>query len=187
MSVVLYYWLQSKGDNTFGSVHLLVCSRSRSYVWHVVVDIRAWLADCSKSTMTHGIQSKISVCLSVIKKLLRSRAVRSGQGLLLMTTKSYIRKITAEDFRSMSEELSTVMIPIPTTACFLIGPRRTRHLFLLLSSIRTSTWAGTPLAFSCNIHTRRVCLESALTDYNFLCGIYLTVHRFHDCSQMTTG
>ncbi len=34
-------------------------------------------------TMTHGIQSKISVCLSVTRKHLRSRAARSGRGLLI--------------------------------------------------------------------------------------------------------
>ncbi len=37
-----------------------------------------------KITMTHGIQSKISVCLSVIKERSRSRAVCSGRGLLIM-------------------------------------------------------------------------------------------------------
>ncbi len=35
-----------------------------------------------KITMTHGIQSKISVCLSVIRKCSRSRDVRSSRGLL---------------------------------------------------------------------------------------------------------
>ncbi len=33
----------------------------------------------------HGIQSKISVCLSVIRKRLRSRAARSGRGLFFAT------------------------------------------------------------------------------------------------------
>ena len=53
---------------------------SRSNVGRVVVDIWARLAECSKSTMTHGIQSKISVCLSVIRGHSRSKtfAQRSG-------------------------------------------------------------------------------------------------------------
>ncbi len=46
---------------------------SRSNVGRVVVDIWARLAECSKSTMTHGIQSKISVCLSVIRGRSRSK------------------------------------------------------------------------------------------------------------------
>ncbi len=38
-----------------------------------------------KITMTHGIQSKISVCLSVIKELSRSaRAACSGRGILIL-------------------------------------------------------------------------------------------------------
>ena len=32
---------------------------------HEVVDIRARLAECNKSNMIHGVQSDISVCLSV--------------------------------------------------------------------------------------------------------------------------
>ncbi len=43
------------------------------YAWRRVVDI----------TMTHGIQPKISVCLSVIRKRSRSRAARRGRGLLI--------------------------------------------------------------------------------------------------------
>ncbi len=36
-----------------------------------------------KITITHGIQRKISVCLSVIRKHSRSKAARSGRGLLI--------------------------------------------------------------------------------------------------------
>ncbi len=82
------------------SIHPFVClhsniwtvSRSRSDVWHVVVNIWAQLAECSKSTMTHGIKSNISLCLSVIRKCSQSKAARSGGGLLIFN-KSRCRKI----------------------------------------------------------------------------------------------
>ena len=41
-------------------------------------------SDTWKTTMTHGIQSKISVCLLVIRKHSRSNAAHSGQGLLFI-------------------------------------------------------------------------------------------------------
>ena len=72
----------------FGSIRLSLCLfvhtlTSEPFDLHVAVDIWAQLAEYSKSTMTHGMQSKISVCLSVIRKCLRSRAAHSGRGLLI--------------------------------------------------------------------------------------------------------
>ena len=49
-----------------------------------------------KITMTHGIPSKISVCLSVIRKHSRSRAARSGQGLLIGWCDWFLFKIHSE-------------------------------------------------------------------------------------------
>ncbi len=51
---------------------------SRSNVGRVVVDIWARLAKCSKSTMTHGIQSKISVSLSVTRGHSQSKTTTDG-------------------------------------------------------------------------------------------------------------
>ncbi len=64
-----------KGDNMFGSVCPFVYLNVYVLQFEVctlcaccaVVDIRARLAECNKITMTHGIQSNISVCLSVIR------------------------------------------------------------------------------------------------------------------------
>ncbi len=75
-------WYQpwSKGDNTFGSICLCVCLRTPA--WRGVVDI--WVCSACRVlreiTMTHGIQPKISVCLSVIRKRSRSRAAHIGRG-----------------------------------------------------------------------------------------------------------
>ncbi len=60
-------------DVTFYTMHVL---RSGRYMGSACRVVR-------KITMTHGIQSKISVCLSVIRKRLQSRAARSGRGLLI--------------------------------------------------------------------------------------------------------
>ena len=60
------YWPQRKGDNTFGTIHLSI-----------------WVWVLRKITITQEMQSKICVCLSVIRKHSRSRAACSGQGLLM--------------------------------------------------------------------------------------------------------
>ncbi len=73
-------------DDLFGTVRLSVyffagatlCTTVtvESYVVHhqpalcTMVDIRAWLAECSKSTMIYGIQPKVSVCFSLSKGIL---------------------------------------------------------------------------------------------------------------------
>ncbi len=54
-----------------------------------VVDIRAWLVECSKITMPHEIQSMISLCLSVIGGSSQSWPSCSGQGLLLWVLFAY--------------------------------------------------------------------------------------------------
>ena len=91
-------------------------SMTRSNVWCVAVDIWVGFLSAAKAsghmeytkrvltcvpqtcwvlqkiTMTHEIQSKISVCLSVLRKRSRSRAARSGQGLLqCMCALSYVK------------------------------------------------------------------------------------------------
>ncbi len=83
------------GDNTFGSLRssvcLLCCGCSpvvreyAFYTMHMLRSGRYMGSACRvlrKITMTHEIQSKISVCLSVIKERSRSRAARSSRGLL---------------------------------------------------------------------------------------------------------
>ncbi len=44
--------------------------------------------------MTHGIQLKISVCLSVIKGSVRSRGMRSSQGLLICECSCMYKNVT---------------------------------------------------------------------------------------------
>ena len=60
----------------FGSIRPFVCLcgfvRATLCACCGVVNIRAQLAECSKITVTYGIQSKISVCLSVIRGHSRS-------------------------------------------------------------------------------------------------------------------
>ena len=46
MGHVCYFEVKVKGQGQ--------CPRSRSNVWCIVVNIWAWLAECSKGTMTHG-------------------------------------------------------------------------------------------------------------------------------------
>ncbi len=58
------------------------CLRSPVCVFHGVVNIRAWLAECSNITMTHGVQFKISMCLSVIRGHFGSRAVDHVQSIV---------------------------------------------------------------------------------------------------------
>ncbi len=45
--------------------------------------VRLFVGTLLFEPFTHGIQSKISVCLSVIRKHSRSRAARSSRGLLI--------------------------------------------------------------------------------------------------------
>ncbi len=104
------YRPRSQGDNTFGHVRPSV----RPSVWHVAVDIWARLAECSKSTMTHGIQYKISVCLSVIRKGSRSKAARSGRGLLIALTTHPIRNPGWKEVRTSSRPYHTSNRPLYT-------------------------------------------------------------------------
>ena len=46
--------------------------------------VRLFVGTLLFEPFTHGIQSKISVCLSVIRKHSRSRAARSSRGLLII-------------------------------------------------------------------------------------------------------
>ncbi len=63
----------------------LECAFYKLSVCYRVVNIRAWLAEYSKITMTHGIQSKISVLgLSIIRGHSRSRSPHSSRGLLIV-------------------------------------------------------------------------------------------------------
>ncbi len=96
---------------------------------HVAVDIWARLAECSKSTMTHGIQSKItriSLCWSVIRKCSQSKAARSGRGLLIFRE--------ARQSRSTSQNL----LFVPKTKCVTFGDRA-------FSVFAPSLWNTLPL------------------------------------------
>ncbi len=68
------------------------------YTMHVVIVVwsgRHMGSACRvlrKITLTHGIQPKISVCLSEIRKHSRSRAARSGQGLLILVNHFFGRR-----------------------------------------------------------------------------------------------
>ncbi len=69
----------------FGSVRLAV--RPSACLWMGVL----------RKTMTHGMQSKISVCLSVIRKCSRSRAAHCGRGLLILFSDEYLMKNIIHD------------------------------------------------------------------------------------------
>ncbi len=87
-----FYQPRSKGDNTFGSVcpsvrpSVLPSALSRLNRFYTMCMLRSGRymgSTCRvlrKNTMTHEIQSKTSVCLSVIKERSRSKscAQRSG-------------------------------------------------------------------------------------------------------------
>ncbi len=95
---VFYYQLRSKGDNRFGSIRLSVCLCVYALLFEpfnlcalytICMAWSGWYMGSAcrvlrKVTMTCGIQPKISVCLSVIRKRLWSIAVCSGQGILII-------------------------------------------------------------------------------------------------------
>ncbi len=102
--MLIYYRPRSKGDNTFGSVCPSACPSvcpslcpsvsaltavqgqmlDAFYTMCVPRSGRYMGSSTKENHMTHGIQSKITVYLSVFKKRLRSRAARSGRGLLII-------------------------------------------------------------------------------------------------------
>ncbi len=75
-----------------------------SYTMHVARSGRYMGLPCRvlrKITMTHGIQSKISVCLSVIRKHSWSRAARSGRGLLISAALNHYQIVTSESHENI--------------------------------------------------------------------------------------
>ncbi len=85
-----------------------------------------------KITMTHGIQPKISVCLSVIRKRSRSIAARSSPGLLIIygthfrtdKAESLARRYSCKQLRSRFYLLnSPIVSPGLASTCLCLSSR----------------------------------------------------------------
>ncbi len=66
-----------------------------------------------KITMTHVIQPKISVCLSVIRKRSRSRAALSGRGLLIKSHFATCKKKAPGNLRNLQMKQLDVEVSTP--------------------------------------------------------------------------
>ena len=106
----IYYRPRSKGGNTFGSVRPSVCT-------FACMRSPAMGSACRvlrKNTMTHEIQSKTSVCLSVIKERLRSKscAQRSGAFNLTLPLLAYVLARTSCP-RRLGQDIESPILLLP--------------------------------------------------------------------------